>query len=114
MSKSKNRLGGVWGATSADDVLEPEPMPPAKPTTKPEPQSQPATIQQSEPKPVQQIERGKVGRPPGKRTNPDFQSVTTFLRKDTYLAVQRALVGSGQDFGDVVDTLLADWLKRNP
>lgn len=52
------------------------------------------------------------GRPPGKRSDPAYQSVTTFLHKQTYQDVQRALVGSGQDFGDVVDELLKEWLAR--
>jgi len=53
-----------------------------------------------------------VGRPPGKRTNPEYQSVTTFLHKQTYLDTQRALIGAEQDFGDLVDELLTEWLKR--
>lgn len=40
--------------------------------------------------------------------------MTTFLLKDRYQEVQRRIVGTGQDFGDVVDELLAGWLKRNP
>ena len=56
--------------------------------------------------------RRKAGRPPGKRSDTRYQSVTTFLRADTYQAVQKALIGTGQDFGDVVDDLLAEWLRR--
>lgn len=59
------------------------------------------------------IEKRGPGRPPGKRTNPDYQSVTTFLHKQTYIDVQKALIGTGQDFGDIVDDLLKDWLSRN-
>src|SRR5262249_41779868 len=58
-------------------------------------------------------ETRKPGRPPGKRTNPDYQSVTTFLRKKTYLNVQKALIGGDQDFGDVVDDLLKEWLDKH-
>lgn len=115
----KNRLGNVWGNTAADDVVEPEPeatkatpkkavihlIEPKPEPTKPTPKKETKILNQSE-------ERRGPGRPPGKRTNPDYQSVTTFLHKQTYLDVQRALVGSGQDFGDVVDDLLKDWLKQ--
>ena len=62
--------------------------------------------------PALQGERPRVGRPRGKRTDPDYQSVTTFLHKQTYLDVQRTLVGRDQDFGDVVDSLLKEWLDR--
>lgn len=54
----------------------------------------------------------KVGRPPGKRTNPDYQSVTTFLHKQTYLDAQKALIDQQRGFGDLVDELLQDWLAR--
>lgn len=54
------------------------------------------------------------GRPPGKRSDDRYRSVTTFLLKDRYQEVQRRIVGTGQDFGDVVDELLAGWLQRNP
>ena len=116
----KNRLGNVWGNTAADDVVEPEPevakpapkkeviklIEPKLEPTKPTPKKETKTLSQSE-------ERRGPGRPPGKRTNPNYQSVTTFLHKQTYLDVQRALVGTQQDFGDIVDILLKDWLKRN-
>lgn len=59
----------------------------------------------------QPAKRSGAGRPKGKRSNADYQSVTTFLHKQTYLDTQRALIGTGQDFGDLVDSLLADWLK---
>lgn len=59
-----------------------------------------------------ETDRPKLGRPPGKRSSVDYQSVTTFLHKATYLKVQRELVGSDKDFGDVVDELLQSWLKQ--
>ena len=71
------------------------------------------TGQSQEPEPDTQTgTRRKAGRPPGKRSDASYQSVTTFLRADTYQSVQKALIGTGQDFGDVVDELLAEWLRR--
>ena len=55
----------------------------------------------------------KMGRPPGKRSNPDYQPVTTYLKVANYTDVQKALVGSKQDFGDIVDELLDRWLAEN-
>jgi len=114
----KNRLGNVWGNTAADDVVEPEPEIeeiPKKEVIKPiEPKPEPAKPTPKKEREVLSQSEGRrgPGRPPGKRTNPDYQSVTTFLHKQTYLDVQRALVGTEQDFGDVVDDLLKEWLKR--
>ena len=56
-------------------------------------------------------EKKPMGRPPGKRSNPDYQPVTTFLKKANYVAAQRAVYGTGKDFGDLVDKLLEEWLK---
>jgi hypothetical protein len=47
-----------------------------------------------------------MGRPPGKRSNPDYQPVTTILKKANYVAAQKAVYGTGEDFGDLVDRRL--------
>jgi hypothetical protein len=81
--------------------IEPEEKPKPKARAKPKPK--PATAAEA---------RRGPGRPPGKRSSEAYQSVTTFLLKQTYLDTQRALIGTGRDFGDLVDDLLAEWLKR--
>ena len=57
--------------------------------------------------------RGK-GRPPGKRSDPDFQPVTVLLRKKTKKGVNRILEDSetGKDFSDLIEELLADWMQQ--
>ena len=56
--------------------------------------------------------RGR-GRPRGKRSDPNFEQVTTYLRKHTHQGVKIALVqeGRGQEFSELVEDLLAEWLK---
>ena len=53
------------------------------------------------------------GRPPGKRQNPDFDQVTAYIRKQTHQGVKIALLqeGKGQEFSELVESLLAKWLK---
>ena len=53
------------------------------------------------------------GRPPGKRRNPDFEPVTAYIRKHTHQGVKIALLqeGKGQEFSELVEGLLAKWLK---
>jgi hypothetical protein len=51
------------------------------------------------------------GRPPGKRSDPDFEQTTVYLRKSTTEDVKRALIGSKQDVSELVESLLAGWLK---
>jgi hypothetical protein len=99
----KSRFAGVFAtneALAAEDQVEKKPKA-QRPPRRPKP-------------PAERRADGKrkPGRPPGKRTSQDYQSVTTFLHKQTYLSVQKALVGADRDFGDVVDELLKAWLKR--
>jgi hypothetical protein len=57
--------------------------------------------------------RERVGRPPGKRSNPDWEQVTVFIRKDTKRAVVRRLMDdeSRLDLSEVIEQLLAKWAK---
>ena len=59
------------------------------------------------------VARG-VGRPPGKRSNPDWEQATVFIRKDTKRAALMRLMetGSNQDFSELVDQLLAKWARN--
>lgn len=49
----------------------------------------------------------------GKRTDPAYEQVTAYIRKDTYKQVKIALIqeGEGQDFSQLVEQLLGKWLK---
>lgn len=56
------------------------------------------------------------GRPSGKRSSPDYQPTTAYVRKRTYLSVRRALMdeaeqsGEEREYSELVEQLLADWL----
>jgi len=54
------------------------------------------------------------GRPAtGKRNNPDYDQTTAYVRKDTYKSVRIALIEEGEerDYSELVEELLAKWLK---
>jgi hypothetical protein len=53
------------------------------------------------------------GRPRAKHSDPSFQQVTAYVRKDTYKAVKIALLQkeAEQEFSELVERLLADWLR---
>ena len=55
----------------------------------------------------------KRGRPSGKRSDADYVQVTAYIQKDTHREVKIALLKSsdGLDFSELVDNLLAGWLK---
>ena len=58
--------------------------------------------------------RGR-GRPPGKRSDPDFQPTTVLLRKQTKKTAARLLedIDSGQDLSDLIEQLLTEWIGRH-
>lgn len=53
------------------------------------------------------------GRPRGKRSNPDYEQVTAYIRRDTYTEVKIALLQQGEDreFSELVEQLLTEWLS---
>jgi hypothetical protein len=54
----------------------------------------------------------RLGRPPGKRSDPEFEQVTAYIRKETHQAVKIELLKSGrQEFSELVEVLLQQWFK---
>jgi hypothetical protein len=60
------------------------------------------------------VPRNGRGRPAtGKRSDPDYETTTVFLRKDTKLAAARLLLDDReQDLSDVLEKLLSSWVRR--
>lgn len=62
----------------------------------------------------------KRGRPKGKRSDPDYEQVTAYIKKETYRQVRMALLQQpdSQDFSELVEQLLDDFLRtqnfKNP
>jgi hypothetical protein len=55
----------------------------------------------------------KRGRPKGKRSDPDYEQVTAYIKKETYRQTKIALLQQGevQDFSLLVEQLLSEWLS---
>ncbi len=53
------------------------------------------------------------GRPKGKRSDPAFEQVTAYIRKETYLQTKMALLqeGNDRDFSQLVEELLGAYLR---
>ncbi len=61
---------------------------------------------------VEQV-KPKKRKSTGKRTDPDFKQVGAYIRKDTYLKIQSLLLERpDQDFSDLVEELLTDYLNN--
>ena len=49
----------------------------------------------------------------GKRSHPDYEQISAYIRKETHRAVKLALLeDGGEDFSDLVEKQLQQWLKR--
>lgn len=58
------------------------------------------------------IRRGP-GRPPGKRTHPDYQQTTIYIPRTLHDQVKIALIREGRkEFSELVETLLTDWISE--
>jgi len=55
----------------------------------------------------------KRGRPKGKRSHPDYEQVTAYIRKDTHRAAKIALLAEGEEreFSELIQELLEQWLE---
>jgi hypothetical protein len=75
------------------------------------PESEPAIEAPPSPPETSPAEK-RPGRPRGRRSSADYQSVTCFLHSETYRRTRAELVETGGDFGALVDELLRGWLAR--
>jgi hypothetical protein len=48
----------------------------------------------------------------GKRSNPAYRQISTYVRSDVYRSVKRELLMEERDFSDLMDELLAEWISR--
>lgn len=58
---------------------------------------------------------GKVGRPPGKRSNPHFARLTVLVKKQTRKTAQRLWedLEPGRDMSELVERLLAEFVQHH-
>lgn len=91
----------------AVEEVPPSPAPPAAQAVKP------TSRLKANPR-VQTSETARgPGRPNGKRSDGQHVQVTAYIRKDTRSRVRKILVNDedGPDFSELVEELLAKWLK---
>jgi hypothetical protein len=48
----------------------------------------------------------------GKRRDPAYRQISTYVRSDLYRSVKRELLMDERDFSDLMDELLAEWVSR--
>jgi hypothetical protein len=47
----------------------------------------------------------------GKRSDPDYRQISTYVRSDLYRRVKRELLMTDRDFSDLMDELLTAWVN---
>lgn len=64
--------------------------------------------------PAPMISVRPMGRPPGKRSDPDWSPRTILMRTKTHRRVSGALLDNtkGPDLSELIDQLLTEWLER--
>ena len=60
--------------------------------------------------PLPAIAPVKMGRPPGKKTDPNYIQVIVYLRKDIHKTARKILLDDGGQFSDLVDELVSRWI----
>ncbi len=64
-----------------------------------------------EAEPTQPAAKAK-GRPPGKKSDPDFTQVTVYLREDSYATARKILFDERKQFSDLIGELLNRWIEE--
>jgi hypothetical protein len=96
MTEKKNtRFSGVLNRTTA----------PAEPVPEPKAEADPA------PPPTSAVVVPKMGRPAGKKTNPEYTQVTVYLRKEVHRQAKKILIDDGREFSELVDELVSKWVS---
>jgi hypothetical protein len=54
----------------------------------------------------------KTARPIGKRQNPAYQQISAYVRRDLYERVRRELIGKTDDFSDLLESWMQQWLSK--
>jgi len=81
-------------------------------TLKHRPVEEPPTTRSIPPREAVPV-RGR-GRPPGKRSDPDYQPTTVLLRKHTKKTATRLLedTNAAHDLSDLIEQLLTEWIHK--
>jgi hypothetical protein len=127
MSAKKSKFGFLTESLQSHDATLDEETSAPEPTSAPEeapPSPALSVVQAAEPaskpkaKPRAQSPEAPgtsrpVGRPRGKRSDGDHVQVTAYIRRETHLDVKTALLREqqGRDFSELVEELLAKWLR---
>jgi hypothetical protein len=95
MAEEQSKFSGVLAQLKQRPIEEPSTAPPAQSLSK---------------EPLR-----RRGRPPGKRSDPDYQPTTVLLRKRTKKTATRLLedTNAANDLSDLIEKLLTEWIQKH-
>jgi hypothetical protein len=95
MAEEQSKFSGVLATLKHRPVEEPSPVVPATPLRS-------------------ESVRGR-GRPPGKRSDPEYQPTTVLIRKHTKKTATRLLedTNAASDLSDLIEKLLTEWIQQH-
>ena len=96
-TEKKTRFSGLLNRTTVP--ADPAPEVKAEPELAPLPASPPPPT----------LVAPKMGRPAGKKTNPEYTQVTVYLRKEVHRQAKKLLIDDGREFSELVDELVSKW-----
>lgn len=73
-----------------------------------------ASIQEvNSPSPIAESATRPLGRPRGKRSDPAYEQITAYIRKETYRTLKIKLLETGdeRDASEVIEDVLSAWLN---
>lgn len=109
MSKANNKFNFLRDRKGAVEELDIE----VRPEEAAEQIVVPSAKVEEERQPQPDQPKKKMGRPRGKRSDPDYEQVTAYIRRDTYTATKIALLqeNRGREFSELVEDLLSEYLS---
>lgn len=104
-----SRFKDIFEARHHERGAPAEEVAPPSPAPEETPQNNPLPSQPNQPPAAEK----RRGRPTGKRSDGEHIQVTAYIRRETHHAVKVALLqgGKGKEFSELVQELLAKWLK---
>ena len=65
---------------------------------------------ETDPEPTTAQKNGKL-KSPGKRSDPTYTQITAYIKKNTHENVMRKIY-KRQEFSELIEELLTDWIKK--
>ncbi len=81
-------------------------------TPKIEASAKPSSKNSETPSPTPAVKQSKTVKKTTKRNNNDYQQISAYLKKQTYINLKKSLFDSGEELSDLLERLVTNYLKK--